>query len=60
MEYNLTSLESLKFEHSHLDLAIKEEERHIWKNLIRIEELKKQKLKTKDEILRRSLQCRSN
>ena len=36
-----------------VDAVIKEEESHIWKNCIKIEELKKQKLRKKDEMLRR-------
>ncbi len=41
MEYINTTLESLKIQHASLDSEIKEEERHVWKNLIRIEQLKK-------------------
>ena len=46
-------VENLRIQHAHLDAVIKEEESHIWKNCIRIEELKKQKLRKKDEMLRR-------
>lgn len=56
MEYVNTTLESLKIQHAQLDSAIKEEEGHIWKNMIRIEQLKKEKLRKKDEMLRRILQ----
>lgn len=55
METN-TTVENLRAEHAHLDAIIREEESHIWKNLIRIEELKREKLRKKDEILRHSLQ----
>ncbi len=50
-----TSLENLKIQHAYLDAAIRREEQYVWKNLIKIEELKKQKLKQKDAILRLSL-----
>ncbi|MDR1694753.1 MAG: YdcH family protein [Lactobacillaceae bacterium] len=50
------TLESLRVKHALLDAAIKEEENHIWKNLSKIEELKREKLKRKDEILRMTLQ----
>ena len=53
-----TSLENLKIQHAYLDAAIRKEEQHVWKNLIKIEELKKQKLKQKDALLRLSLQIR--
>lgn len=56
MEYINTTLESLLIQHAHLDSEIKEEEAHVWKNLIRIEELKKEKLRKKDEMLRKNLQ----
>ena len=55
METNAT-VENLRAEHARLDAIIREEESHIWKNLIRIEELKREKLRKKDEILRHSLQ----
>ena len=51
-----TTVENLRAEHARLDAIIREEESHIWKNLIRIEELKREKLRKKDEILRHSLQ----
>ncbi|MBE6458735.1 MAG: DUF465 domain-containing protein [Alphaproteobacteria bacterium] len=50
------SIESLKIQHAQLDAAIKEEESCVWKNMIRIEQLKKEKLRKKDELLRKSLQ----
>ncbi len=56
MEYINATLESLKIQHAQLDSAIKEEEGHVWKNMIRIEQLKKEKLRKKDELLRRILQ----
>ena len=51
MEVENISLENLRIQHAHLDAVIKEEESHIWKNCIKIEELKKQKLRKKDEIM---------
>ena len=51
-----TSLENLKVQQAYLDAAIRKEEQYVWKNLIKIEELKKQKLKQKDALLRLSLQ----
>lgn len=55
MEIDVT-VENLKVQHARLDAAIREEESHIWKNMIRIEQLKKEKLRKKDELLRRHLQ----
>lgn len=59
MEYTEVeaSIESLRVQHAQLDAAIREEESHIWKNMIRIEQLKKEKLRKKDELLRKSLQA---
>ncbi len=57
MEYIETTLESLRIQHAKLDSAIREEESHVWKNMIRIEQLKKEKLRKKDELLRRTLQA---
>ena len=56
MEYFDNSLESLKIQFSHLDLNIKNEESHVWKNLIRIEELKKEKLHKKNAQMRQNMQ----
>ena len=56
MEYNETTIESLKIQHARLDSEIREEESHVWKNIMRIEQLKKEKLRKKDELLRRTLQ----
>ena len=56
MEYIETTLESLKLQHATLDSIIKEEESHVWKNMIKIEQLKKEKLRKKDELLRQTLQ----
>ncbi len=50
-----TTVENLRLQHARLEAALKKEERHIWKNMIRIEQLKKEKLRKKDELLRRSL-----
>mgnify|MGYP003210073531 CR=1 FL=1 len=47
MEVENISLENLRIQHAHLDAVIKEEESHIWK---------KQKLRKKDEMLRRIMQ----
>lgn len=49
-------MENLKVQHAYLEAAIRQEEQHIWKNLIKINELKKQKLKQKDALLRLSVQ----
>ncbi len=57
MEYIETTLESLKIQHARLDSAIRKEENHVWKNMIKIEQLKKEKLRKKDELLRRTLQA---
>lgn len=53
---NKLSVENLKVQHACLEAAIHEEEQHVWKNLIKIEELKKQKLQKKDNLLRMALQ----
>ena len=50
------TMENLKVQHAYLEAAIHEEEQHVWKNLIKIEELKKQKLQKKDTLLRMALQ----
>lgn len=50
------TMENLKVQHAYLEVAIHEEEQHVWKNLIKIEELKKQKLQKKDTLLRMALQ----
>lgn len=56
MEYMTeTTREVLETQHAQLDAAIKEEESHVWKNLIKIEEMKKEKLRKKDELLRQHL-----
>ena len=57
MEYIETTMESLKIQHAKLDSAIWEEESHVWKNRIRIEQRKKEKLRKKDEMRRRTLQA---
>lgn len=59
MEYIDTTLESLKIQHARLDSEIKEEESHVWKNLIRIEQLKKEKLRKKDELLRKVIRAQA-
>jgi len=41
MEISNTTIEDLRVEHAHLDSLIREEECHIWKNLIRIGTCKK-------------------
>ena len=50
------SLGNLKVQHAYLDASIRHEETLIWKNLVKIEELKKQKLKQKDDLLRQMIQ----
>ena len=50
-----TSLENLKVQHAYLEAVIHEERQHVWKNLIKIEKLKKLKLKQKDALLRLSI-----
>ncbi len=56
MKYLDNSLESLKLQDSCLDLAIKENESHVWKNLIRIEQIKKENLRRKDALMRSNMQ----
>ena len=56
MDIENITIESLRIQHAHLDAVIKEEESHVWKNLVKIEELKREKLRKKDELLRRNLQ----
>lgn len=60
MEYNVSEPKTLKLEHAHLELALKEEESYVWKNLIRIEELKREKSREKVKHLRHciNIQCR--
>lgn len=54
-EVNFT-IETLRTQHAQLDALIREEENHVWKNLIKIEELKREKLRKKDALLRQTLQ----
>lgn len=49
------AIDSLRVQHAQLDALIREEENHVWKNLIKIEELKREKLRKKDELLRKSI-----
>lgn len=58
MENLQIGMESLKVQHAYLEAAIRQEEQHVWKNIIKINELKKQKLKQKDALLRMSLQIK--
>ena len=51
------SVENWKIQHDKRDAVIREEEANIWKNMVRIEQLKREKLRKKDEILRKSLQA---
>ncbi len=55
MEYAETTIETLRIEHARLDSEIKEEE-NLSGEFNRIEQLKKEKLRKKDELLRRALQ----
>lgn len=59
MEYIDATIESLRIQHTLLDSEIQEEENHVWKNIVRIEQLKKEKLRKKDELLRKTLQLQS-
>jgi len=56
METSETTVENPRIGHARLNSLICAEEKHIWKNLIRIEELKREKLRKKEELLRRNLQ----
>lgn len=56
MEYNLTSFELLEMD-VRLERVVKEEKALVWKNLIRIEQLKRQKTKEKNTLLRNRIQC---
>lgn len=57
MAYNLTSFEVLKMDVQLLNPALKDEEAHIWKNLIKVEQLKRDLLKKKNATLRQCIQC---
>lgn len=57
MECNTTTQETLGFRHAHINVTAKEEEKHVWNSLIRIEQLKRNKQKKKNALLRRSIQC---
>lgn len=59
MEKYLTT-EILRKEHAFLDAAIKSEEVHTWKNIQKIEQLKKEKLRKKDQMLRLKLLAYKN
>ncbi len=57
MEYNLTSFEVLKMDVQLLNARAKEDKTHLWQNLIRIEQLKRNNTQKKDAALRRIIQC---
>ena len=46
------SEKTLKIQHAQLEDAIRIEEEQVWKDVQKIEQLKKEKLKKKDELLR--------
>ena len=48
--------QDLRFDHIRLDMLTCKEGPHIWKNLIRIEQIKREKLREKHELLRKKLQ----
>lgn len=56
MEYNLTSFEVLNMDVQLLNNQKKENLTHIWKNLIRIEQLKNNNTKKKNAVLLRCIQ----
>ncbi len=47
--------ETLRIRHAQLDTLTRLEENHVWKNLIRIEELKRENLRKKETLLRQTL-----
>lgn len=57
MENNTMSQVTLGQKHAQINVVTKEEEKHVWNNLIRIEQLKRNKQKKKNALLRRSIQC---
>ncbi len=57
MEYIYKTIESVKLCPIRFESVTKNTESHIWKNMIKIEQLKKEKLRKKDELLRRTLQA---
>ena len=57
MEYVYKTIESVKLCPIRFESVTKNTESHIWKNMIKIEQLKKEKLRKKDELLRRTLQA---
>lgn len=56
MEYIYKTIEKTKIKPLRLDSKFVKEEGYIWKNMIKIEQLKKETLRKKDELLRRTLQ----
>ena len=56
MEYIYKTIESVKLKPIKLNPEFKEDS-YIWKNMIKIERIKKEKLRKKDEMLRRILQA---
>ncbi|MGN0914535.1 MAG: hypothetical protein ACI4OW_06550 [Alphaproteobacteria bacterium] len=55
MEKADITFETLRIQHAQLDPLTREEENHVWKKLIRIEELKRENLRKKDTLLRQAL-----
>ena len=49
------NVDTLKQEHDKIELALQKEQSYVWKNITKIEKLKKAKLRKKDDILRESL-----
>lgn len=54
MEYTKATMESLKIQPPKLNTL--SNQNHIWKNMIKIEQLKKQHLQQKELLLRKTLQ----
>ena len=60
MEYVKTTLETQKLQNIELSYIIKSKDNHIWKNMVRIEQLKKESFRKKNELLRKKTTILNN
>lgn len=58
MEYNLMNYEALKMDIRLPSGQRAERSNAVWKNLVRIEQLKRQKINEKNSLLRSRIQCK--
>ena len=54
------SLDKVMLEHRHIDNLVKHNQEHIWKNILKIEALKKEDALRKSQILCKNIQIKSD